>query len=158
MKGVDETTKTVTLLIAAQDLPRCLEKVISQIVALRRTKKTVLVADIMTREVRKVGPEASVRAAITLMNRYRICSMVVTENEKAIGILTDRDLLQKIGKQRSIDLRSTKVKDMMSTPLVEISPQASVEEALTVMRNRWVKKLPDVLGAKFADVPRKLSR
>jgi len=145
VKGVDEPTKTVTLLLAVHDLSQYLGKVISQIVVLPHTRETVLVADIMTREVRTVGPEASLRAAITLMNRYRIGAIVVMENEKAIGILTDRDLLQQIGKRRIVDIKLTKVKELMSTPLVEISPKVSAEEAVTIMRNRRIKKLPVVL-------------
>jgi CBS domain-containing protein len=66
----------------------------------------------------------------------------VVENDKPIGMLTDRSFLQQIGKHRFVDLRLTRVRDYMSAPLVEISPEASIDDALTVMRNKHVKKLP----------------
>lgn len=152
IKGVDEDTKILTLILAAQDLPKCLGKEITQIIALPRTKETLLVEDLMTRQVYTVGPEASIRAAISLMNRYRVSSVVVMENDKPIGILTDRSFLQQIGKNRLVDLRLTKVRTLMSTPLVEISPEASVDDALTVMRNKHIKKLPVTSKGKLVGI------
>ncbi|MFQ5821275.1 MAG: cyclic nucleotide-binding/CBS domain-containing protein [Candidatus Heimdallarchaeota archaeon] len=152
IKGVDEDTKTLTLILAAQDLPKCLGKEITQIIALPRTKETLLVEDLMTRQVYTVGPEASIRAAISLMNRYRVSSVVVMKNDKPIGILTDRSFLQQIGKNRLVDLRLTKVRTLMSTPLVEISPEASVDDALTVIRNKHIKKLPVTSKGKLVGI------
>ncbi len=152
IQGINENDKTLTLILAAQNLPKCLGKEITQIIALPRTKETLLVEDLMTRHIHTVGPEASIRAAISLLNRYRVSSIVVVENDKPIGILTYRNILQQIGKKRIVDLRLTKVKTLMSTPLVEISPKASLEEALTVMRNKHVKKLPVISNGKLIGI------
>jgi len=152
IQGVNEDNKTLTLILAAQDLPKCLGKKITQIIALPRTKEMLKVEDLMTRHIHTVGPEASIRAAISLLNRYRVSSVVVMENDKPIGILTDRSILQQIGKKRIIDLRLTKVRALMSTPLVEISPEASVDDALNVMRNKHVKKLPVTSKGKLVGI------
>jgi len=75
------------------------------------------------------------------MNHHRIGSLIVVEEDKAIGIFTDRDVLQRIEK-RPVDIKSTKVGDLMSEPVVEISPNSSVDEASAIMRSRNIRKLP----------------
>jgi len=75
------------------------------------------------------------------MNQHRIGSVVVAEEDRAIGILTGGDVLQGIRKGR-LDIKSTKVRDLMSKPIIQISDNSSADEALAIMRIRNVKKLP----------------
>lgn len=140
VKGVDEDNKTITLVLKSGDLQNCIDKEVTRVVALPRTKRGMLVEEIMTREMCTVRPDTNLREAISLMNERRVGSVVVTENDRAIGILTDRDVLQRVVKGR-LETRS-KVGDVMSEPVVEIPPDLSVDEALTVMRTRNVKNLP----------------
>lgn len=140
VKGVDERNRTITLEIATGDLEGIVGKKATQIVALPRVMKEMIVEEIMTRNVCTVSSKTSLRDAISLMNERRVGSIVVVEEDKAVGIVTDRDILQRIAK-RNVDL-SKKVVDLMSKPLVDVSSDASVEEAIRIMRNRSVKNLP----------------
>jgi len=151
VKGVNETDKTVTLTLDAESLPKCIGKQVTQIVALPRTKKKLTVSEIMTRIVHTVKPDASISDAISIMNEHRIGSVIVTEQDRAIGILTDRDILQRIEK-RPLDTKSTKVRDLMSEPLVQISPDSFAEEASAIMRNRNLKKLVVVSQGKLVGI------
>jgi len=109
-------------------------------VALPRARRGMLVEEIMTREICAVRPDTSLREAISLMNERRVGSVVVTENDRVVGILTDRDVLQRVVKGR-LDTKS-KVRDVMSEPVVEIPSDLPVDEAVMVMRTRNVKNLP----------------
>jgi len=138
---VDEANKTITLVVESTQLQRCIGKDATQLIALPETHRKLMVKDIMARNVRALGPLASVADAISLMTRYRIGSAVIVEGDKTIGILTDGDVLHRLVHRQS-DIKSTPVRDWMSQPIVDVSSDVSVDEALTIMRNRNVKKLP----------------
>jgi len=140
VKGVSESSKTITLILDAKDLEKCVGKEVTQIVALPRVRENLTVKEVMTHNVRTIKSDASLCDAISLMNQHRIGSVIVAEEDRAIGILTDGDVLQRIAKSRS-DTRSMKVGDLMSKPIIEISDNCSADEALAIMRNRNVKKL-----------------
>jgi len=141
VKGVNESSKTITLILDTKDLEKCVGKEVTQIVALPRVRENLTVKEVMTRNVRTVKSNASLYEAISLMNQHRIGSVIVAEEDRAIGILTDGDVLQGIRKGR-LDIKSTKVRDLMSEPIIQISDNLSADEALAIMRNRNVKKLP----------------
>ncbi|UCD72647.1 MAG: CBS domain-containing protein [Candidatus Bathyarchaeota archaeon] len=102
---------------------------------------TILVRDIMTRSVQTVGVSASVREAVLKMNKYRIGSIVVIGRGKPVGIVTERDILERIV-EPFIDPRTIGVKEIMSSPVVTIPPDTSIEEAATLMAKNGIKKLP----------------
>lgn len=151
VRGVDESSKTVTLVLEARDLQKCIGKEVTQIVALPQVRKRLSVGEIMTRNVQTVKPDSRLVEAISLMNQHRIGSVIVVEGERAVGIITDRDVLQRIWKGR-LDVRSTEVRDLMSEPLVEIAPNSDVEEALAIMRSRNVRKLPVTSNGKLVGI------
>jgi len=140
-RAVDEAGKTITLVLDVKDEEKCVGREATQVVALPRPRKGMTVREIMSRNVCTVRPDASLLETISVMNERRVGSVVVVENDKAIGILTDRDVLQRMGKGR-LNLKSTTVRGLMSEHLVEISPDTPVDEASTVMRSRNVKILP----------------
>jgi len=140
-RAVDEASKTITLVLEAKDEDRCVGKEATQVIALPRPKKGLTVKEIMSRNVCTVRPDTSLLETISMMNERRVGSVIVVDDDEAIGILTDRDILQRLGKSH-LNLKSTRVRNLMSEPLVEISPDSSVDEALTIMRSRNVKILP----------------
>lgn len=151
VRGLDEANKTITLVLNAEDLERCVGKEAVQVVALPRPRKGLSVKEIMSRNVCSVEPDASLLEAISMINERRVGSVIVVKGDKPLGILTDRDILQRIGKGR-INLKSMKARDLMSEPLVEVSPDSSVDEALTIMRSRSVKILPVTSEGKLVGI------
>jgi len=99
--------------------------------------------DIMVDKVITARKDASLDQAVQLMNEHEIGCLVIVENDKPIGIITERDLLKRC-LARSKELRGLKVSDVMSQPLVVVSPKTEIEEAAKVMCEKKIKKLPIV--------------
>lgn len=127
------------------------------------------VADIMTREVVFVAPNASVREIARVLVEYAVSGVPVVENGQVIGIVTEEDLVIRdaivdmpyffgvfdsvfyLGhKRHEFDeemhkILATEAKDLMSTKMVTVSQNASVQELATLMVKREVNPVP-VLG------------
>jgi len=101
--------------------------------------ENVMVVDVVT-----VKAEVTVREAVEIMNKNEIgCLVVVDEEEKPVGIVTERDLLKRVLANRKDPVR-TKVKDIMSKPLVTGTPHMDIEAAVRLMFKHKIKKLPIV--------------
>ena len=111
----------------------------------------LLVRDVMTTNVKTVRPYSSVRDVVRKMNKFYIGSVVVVEEERPVGIITERDILRRIVEQ-GYDPAVVKAKDIMSTQLVTISGDVSVEEAARLMAGRKIKKLPVVENGRLVGI------
>jgi len=69
--------------------------------------------------------------------------LIAVKKGKAMGIVTERDLLKRVVAE-SKDANETKVRDVMSSPLVVIEPSTDLEEAVKLMFQMKIKKLPVV--------------
>jgi len=97
----------------------------------------------MKKEVIKIDENASVKSAADLMNHHEIGSIIAVRKGKATGIITERDLLKRIVSE-SKNAEKTKVKEIMSAPLVTVAPSTDLEDAVRLMFERKIKKLPVV--------------
>ncbi len=86
------------------------------------------------------GPGETVQSAASLMANASATAVPVMEGGRLIGILTDRDISQKVVAKR-LDPASTLVAEIMSDDPVRISDDRDVESALLVMRARGVQEL-----------------
>jgi len=95
-----------------------------------------------------IGPEATVYEALERMSDARIGALLVMEGGALVGLLSERDYARKIIlKGRSS--KETKVKEIMISPPLTISPDCSVDEAMRIMTEQRVRHLPvvDHMGA-----------
>jgi CBS domain-containing protein len=104
---------------------------------------TLKVEDVMTREIITIDENATVKEAAEIMNLNEISCLIAARNGKAIGIITERDLLKRVIVEAK-NPRKTKVAEVMSTPLEVVSPDMNLEEAVKVMFEKKIKKLPVV--------------
>jgi CBS domain-containing protein len=111
----------------------------------------ILVREIMVRNVKTVRTDDSVHAAVVKMNKFQIGSVIVTNNGRAVGIITERNILERVVEPR-LDPGTIWAKDIMSSPLVTVDPNDVVEEAAKIMAQRRIKKLPVVDGDKVVGV------
>ena len=111
----------------------------------------ILVRDIMVRNVKTVRTDDSAWDAVAKMNKFRIGSVIVTNNGRPIGIITERNILERIVEPR-LDPSSVRAKDIMSAPLITIDLNAAVEEAAQIMARKGIKKLPVVDGGRVVGV------
>jgi CBS domain-containing protein len=101
------------------------------------------VEDIMVKEVITVDERSTVKEAADIMNRFEIGCLIVTKEGKAMGILTERDLLKRVVSQGRSPKR-TRVQTVTSKPLIVVEPDMDLEEAAKLMFRLKIKKLPVV--------------
>ncbi len=97
--------------------------------------------DIMVTKVVTTTKNSTLEEAVKLMNDHEIGCLVVTENKKAVGILTERDLLKRI-LAKSESLKKIKVEEAMSTPLISVEPTVEIGDASRLMFEMNIKKMP----------------
>jgi CBS domain-containing protein len=103
----------------------------------------VLIKEIMTNEVVTIDYDDSVLNACLLYKERKVGCLVVVKNEDCVGIVTERDLIERtICSQR--DPATTKINEIMSSRIITIHHLKQYEEALTLMKKYNIKKLPVV--------------
>ena len=108
-----------------------------------RTVDVRQVRDVMTVVPETVGATASLRDAATIMERADVGDVLVVEGEELVGVLTDRDIaVRAVGGGR--DVSTTLVGDVFTPGAVTVSPAATVHEAMELMREHDVRRLPVV--------------
>jgi CBS domain-containing protein len=80
------------------------------------------------------------------MAEHGIGALLVMESGKPVGLFSERDYARKLA-LRGLRSRETKVSAIMSSPVLTISPDASVQQALSVMTEKFVRHLPVVDGS-----------
>jgi CBS domain-containing protein len=94
-------------------------------------------------DVLKIEASATVYDAIEKMVDRNVGSILVTEGDDVVGIMTERDYLRKIALKGRTS-RETQVGEIMTAPLVYVTPQTSVEESMAIMTDRRIRHLPVV--------------
>lgn len=88
-----------------------------------------------------ISPDATVLEAITIMANKGVGALVVTENGKVVGILSERDYTRKIAlMERSSG--ATKVAEIMTSNVITVGLNNTVEECLQLMTDRHLRHLP----------------
>jgi signal-transduction protein with cAMP-binding, CBS, and nucleotidyltransferase domain len=99
------------------------------------------------RVIWSIGPEESVFQAIILMSEKQIGCLVVLIGGQLAGIVSERDYARKvILKGRSS--QETRVREIMTTPALFVTPEKTVADAMRIMTNRRVRHLPVLEGDK----------
>jgi CBS domain-containing protein len=98
------------------------------------------VREIMTPDVVTIQPGTSVRDAAKRMIREKKGPLPIVEGDRAVGIVTDRDLVAHVLAEGR-DPDSTKVDDVSSRDLVTISPDRDVNEARQLMAQRQLDRV-----------------
>jgi CBS domain-containing protein len=111
----------------------------------------VCVRDVMTKNPRVVRRDTSVQEIVATMNKFDISSVVVVQEERPVGIVTHKDIVSKVVHPR-IPSDALKAIEIMSSPVVTISEDASIEEAAGLMSRKGIKKLPVVSGNKLIGI------
>ena len=106
----------------------------------------------MTKKVKTVGLEDTVKDAVEKMNKFNIGSVVVmdTDRKRPLGIITERDILRLV--ERYPDPLILNVKQVMSHPLVTVDADTSIEEAARIMAMKQIKRLATVENGKLTGI------
>jgi len=99
------------------------------------------VEDVMVEGVVTIDADATVMRAVKLMNENEIGCLIVMRRGRAVGIITERDLLKRVI-ARSKNPKKTRVREIMTKPLIAGQPDMDLEEATKLMFKMKIKKLP----------------
>jgi len=105
------------------------------------TDTLAVILDEKGNTVHSVAPTASVLDAVRKMNDARIGALLVLEDERPVGMFTERDVLTRVVDQRR-DPGETPIADVMSTEVVAVKPNTTVDEAMAVITERRCRHLP----------------
>lgn len=98
--------------------------------------------DLMSRDVKVISPDMSIRDAATQMRKGDFGMLPVGENDRMIGAITDRDIaIRAVAEGKD---GSTSVRDVMSEGIFWVFEDESVEDAAKMMSQRQVRRLPVV--------------
>ncbi len=102
-------------------------------------------------EIWHTTPEDSVLDAIKLMAEKKIGALLVMENEKLSGIVSERDYARKVILQGKSS-KETPVKDIMTAEVTVVNPQETVEKCMSLMTEKRMRHLPVVEDGKVIGV------
>jgi CBS domain-containing protein len=109
------------------------------------------VRDAMTENPRSIDQSASVVEAARLMREEHIGSLPITDGERLVGMITDRDITTRVVAEAA-DPQMTSVGDVYSRDLVSVEPDEDLEAALQLMARHQVRRLPVVENGRIVGI------
>ncbi|HMK95522.1 MAG TPA: CBS domain-containing protein [Candidatus Limnocylindrales bacterium] len=109
------------------------------------------VRDLMVKKVISLEAHASTHQAVKVMNENKIGCLVILRNGQTVGILTERDLLERV-LEKCKNPKDTYVFEAMTSNIITGNPEMEIPEAARVMFENKVKKLPIVDGNKLVGI------
>jgi len=100
------------------------------------------VSSIMTKEVSTVDSSETIRAALKRMVDEDVGSLIVMERGKAVGIITERDVTRVSGSRSDPNFFEGNAGLLMKSPLITVRPETSIWDALELMLNKGIRRLP----------------
>ena len=102
-------------------------------------------------EIFSVSPDASVFEAVELMDSKNVGALIVMEDERLVGMISERDYTRKV-MLRGKRSRETQVREIMSSQLTVTHPHEPVEKCLRLMTEKRIRHLPVLDGEKLRGV------
>jgi CBS domain-containing protein len=88
-----------------------------------------------------VAPDEIVFDALKIMAEKNIGALLVMQKEKVVGVFSERDYARKIV-LKGESSHTTAVKDVMTSGVLSVNPEQSIDECMTLMTNKHVRHLP----------------
>jgi len=106
---------------------------------------------LMTKNVRSVTPDSSIQEAARIMADINCGSVPVVQNDKVVGVVTDRDIvLRSVAKGGNA--ATGKVSECMSSDVITATPDTDAHEAARLMASRQIRRLPVVENGRLCGI------
>jgi CBS domain-containing protein len=92
-------------------------------------------------EIYSVSPEIMVYDAIKLMTKVNVGALLVMEDNKLVGIMSERDYTRKVILEARSS-RETPVRDIMTSDVLTVTPDQSIEDCMKMMSEHHIRHLP----------------
>jgi CBS domain-containing protein len=103
------------------------------------------------RDIWSLTPDSTVYEAIDQMAEKSVGALLVMEGERLVGIVSERDYARKVILKGKAS-QETLVCEIMSRPVICVSPESMIDEAMALMTEKRVRHLPVVVGEKVIGV------
>jgi len=105
----------------------------------------MLVEEVMTRDVVTIDSNKTVYDACKIYSRIKVGSLVVMDKDIIVGIITERDIIERAILQKKNPTK-TKIRDIMTSNIKTVHALAPIEKAAMLMKENKIKKLPVILN------------
>jgi CBS domain-containing protein len=96
-----------------------------------------------------VGPETSTLNTLRFMAEKNVGALLVIEDGLMVGIVSERDFVYRIAQDRNLDLDAP-IRDYMTSEVITVSPETTIQECMQVMTDRRIRHLPVFSGETLA--------
>ena len=98
-----------------------------------------------------ISPDATVFEAVQMMADKNVGALLVTENDKLVGIISERDYTRKVVLKGKVS-KSTAVREVLSSQVIHVAPSHTVQECLRLMTDHHFRHLPVLDGNRIAGI------
>ena len=105
------------------------------------TKSIAQILKLKGREVHSIAPDATIYEALQIMADAGIGGLVVLDQDKVIGVFTERDHVRKVDLNGLVSKRDF-VRQVMSENICYVTPEVTVDEAMVIMTENRCRHLP----------------
>jgi signal-transduction protein with cAMP-binding, CBS, and nucleotidyltransferase domain len=107
---------------------------------LKKETSKIPVKEFMTKSILSIESSATAKEAAKKMESYDVGSIIVLENNTPVGIITERDFaIKMVAHELNYD---TKIKEIMSSPIIHVSSDKPVLEVATLMSKEKIRRIP----------------
>ena len=109
--------------------------------------ESIPVSSFMTRNVKTETDDQNIHAVCKTMNENNIGSIIIvalgSNGLGPVGIITERDIVRIMGRLDPVILHMP-IRDLMSKPLITLSPHSTIKDALQIMQQKNIRRIPIV--------------
>ena len=115
------------------------------------TERTVIPHAVGEQSIATLEPAATVLEAARMMAYLRIGALLIVEDDKLVGIFSERDALTRVV-AKELDPATTTLAQVMTAGPITIAPDATVQQALDIMAEKGFRHLPVLDGEKIGAI------